>query len=167
MNAPLNPALSVVPGGLLDALGIQNTGAYPQQLTQQLVPVLDLLPWYFAERARRSGFTNQNLVAIGNAITWDVAVPPGEVWYVHQLITGVQILAADGVTIAVQAQQPNAASFLRGRPAVSRGIVEVVNASLEAFWAPPGTQFQTVVLANTAPSAASVGGWVYYTPFRR
>jgi len=74
------PPLTTRPEGLLDLLGLQNNGAYPQHLAyQQLVPTLDLLRWYLEAQA---DFINTTVTcnASGFHTGTDLTVPNGEHW---------------------------------------------------------------------------------------
>lgn len=70
------------PSGLLDLLLAQQQGRNPNALTDNVQPVIDLTPFYSADRleATNTSFT-ATAVGSGNTIT----VPAGEVWALTSL----------------------------------------------------------------------------------
>lgn len=56
-------SLNELPIGLLDFFGIKSMGQYPQQLGQQVVPVMDLLRWYADQRSLEIRTTAVTIVA--------------------------------------------------------------------------------------------------------
>lgn len=50
-----SPPINLIPSGLLDFFGIKNGGEYPQSLSNQLQPVLEMMRWYVAANALEVG----------------------------------------------------------------------------------------------------------------
>lgn len=81
-----------LPRGLLDFLGIRSGGRYPQQLSEQLLPMMDLGSWYKSANVFQLQCVGETAVANTNAglftfITPTPAfatftVPQDEVWIV-------------------------------------------------------------------------------------
>lgn len=87
------PPLTTRPEGLLSMLGLQTNGRYPQHLAEaNLVPQLDLLPWYLESRAEiqsQQGVSNLSTLGQFHAL---YTVPAQEVWVLLQFT--VQVTAA-------------------------------------------------------------------------
>lgn len=96
--SPLGPApLTERPQGLLDLLGIQSGGRYPQHFTEQLLPVFEIGYWYQQwqkEVVEGPSTTFTNLATMFQIFT----VPDGQVWLVHQV--NIRSLASVAGTVA-------------------------------------------------------------------
>lgn len=81
------PPLTARPEGLLDSLGIQSGGRYPQHLATDLIPTYELGAWY---REFTQLFTTVSIpatpYAIATATDYDagIQVPAGELWIVNR-----------------------------------------------------------------------------------
>jgi len=105
------PPLTSRPEGLLDLLGLQNNGAYPQHLAyQQLVPTLDLLQWYLEAQA---DFINTTVTpnSVGFHTGTDLTVPAGEHW-VMLAATAVATTGATPSTVCFARTNSSGGSIL-------------------------------------------------------
>jgi len=75
------PPLTTRPEGLLSMLGLQTNGSYPQHLAyEQLLPSLDLLPWYLESRAEIQSASDVTVATSPNSFGALFTVPQQEVW---------------------------------------------------------------------------------------
>ena len=75
------PPLTTRPEGLLSMLGLQTNGSYPQHLAyENLVPQVDLLPWYLESRAEIQGARAAFTAAAVGDFQALYTVPTQEVW---------------------------------------------------------------------------------------
>jgi hypothetical protein len=90
--------MSVIPNGLLSMLQIKNDAKYPQALSDELLPVLDLVDWYcqtnaeFVSQSTTPGAANNVVVTLAS-----LTVPASELWFVNSYIA--QITAGAGGTV--------------------------------------------------------------------
>jgi len=83
------PPINRLPDGLLDFLGIRSGGRNPQNLTEQLLPTLDLTRWFkdvqqFVDTANLDPLianTNAGLIPLTNLVNAGL-VPQNECWFV-------------------------------------------------------------------------------------
>lgn len=71
-----------VPQGFLDALGIKSTGTNPNQLSEDVRPVVNLIDFYLASRYE-TVIASGNITNNGDIISLDV--PAGEAWAMQTL----------------------------------------------------------------------------------
>lgn len=111
------PPLNLQPAGLLDFLGIKNGGRYPQHLSTDLVPTLELLRWYVAANSIEIGSvspafqlvanegTTTHLIAATQPVNFSVGgtlmVPQTEYWYIDRWSVNWFINAQAGASIRV------------------------------------------------------------------
>jgi len=82
------PPLNVQPLGLLDAFSIKNGGEYPQHLSAQLQPVLDLVKWYDETNGVDYMMTSDGVFATqGNATIGFNSSTPADLPLVGGLVT--------------------------------------------------------------------------------
>lgn len=99
-------AISKIPAGLLGFLGIKNTGQYPADLANQLVPTWDLARLYYGYEFRYNGLIS-TINAVGQSVI--IQVPIGEVWLVHDYSIAVTAGAGEGATFQLCRSPPNSA----------------------------------------------------------
>lgn len=85
------PPLTARPEGLLDSLGIQSGGKYPQTLNEQLQPTYELGPWYreYEQKFRSADTGALGLTTAGTYVDTGLQVPDGEIWIVNRI--GIEI----------------------------------------------------------------------------
>lgn len=82
------PPLNLIPWGLLDFFGIKNGGRFPQQLPDQLLPVLEMFEWYLQTKAQTYSGTGTAVAASAGASTKnDVTVVSGGLTIVNGQIS--------------------------------------------------------------------------------
>lgn len=81
------PPLTARPEGLLDSLGIQSGGKYPQTLSETLLPTYELGPWYREYEQKFRGADTGALAATapGTYVDTGIQVPDGEIWIVNRI----------------------------------------------------------------------------------
>jgi len=101
------PPLTTRPDGLLSMLGIQANGNYPQHLnTDQLIPQLDLLPWYLESRAEIQSASDVTVATSPNSFVPLFTVPQQEVWVLLALTLQVSNISTP-VTIQLARARSN------------------------------------------------------------
>jgi len=90
-----DPPLTSRPEGLLDLLGIQSGGRYPQTLSPVLAPTFELGPWYseYNQTFRTSNF-DPNALGVGLYFDTGLQVPDGELWIVNRVAIALSIIMA-------------------------------------------------------------------------
>ncbi len=167
------PPLGAQPKGLLDVLRIANGGAYPQVLTPQLLPVMDLWEHYFATEALY--VAPVNLVWVTGTNTLVQIFPGVQNWrYIVGLsLAWVPAAAADlftGQLVIVDPSNSGQVPFPAQAPRVSTGgssragsVLFPADASLprlfdgwSGMWLPPGYALSLMQTngINTAGGAA-------------
>lgn len=101
------PPLTTQPEGLLDLLGLQTNGRYPQHLNSEtLQPTIDLLRWYLEDKANfktgQINYTGTPPTFVGDA---NLTVPAGEAWIPLQF--NVWSTAALATTVTHQLGRTN------------------------------------------------------------
>jgi len=81
------PPLTARPEGLLDSLGIQSGGKYPQHLLKDLQPTYELGPWYreYEQKFRGADTGAIGLTTFGTYVDTGIQVPDGELWIVNRI----------------------------------------------------------------------------------
>lgn len=104
------PPLTARPEGLLDSLGIQSGGRYPQHLNSDLQPTYELGAWYreynqtFQTASATVGTWNS-----GGLIDTGLQVPEGQIWIVNRIGCFIELNAlAAGAQLAFQLVRTNA-----------------------------------------------------------
>lgn len=85
-----------VPLGLIDFLGLQSSGGNPTVLPDQLSSILDLTPFYLANRWEALQTTTAAISTLGATVVSVLTVPAGQIWYCDQF----QIAGSTNVTAA-------------------------------------------------------------------
>lgn len=78
-----------VPFGLQSLLGSKNFGDNPAELGQVVAPILDMFPFFAAER--RTWHQDVGIVVNDNGVVNTITVPTGELWLVDSLGASVQM----------------------------------------------------------------------------
>lgn len=158
-DSPLGPApLTERPSGLLDLLGIQNGGQYPQHLASDwLLPQLDLLNFYLESQVQDLRTGNMVLNNIG--LVTGTTVPSGEAWALRNLsfVTAADLGAATlftGAFFQVRASLTASPIIQLGAAVsiVANGRLNLVYEPLTLFIAPPGAILGINVLQLTGAS---------------
>lgn len=79
------------PIGLQSLLGSKNFGENPDDLGQQVRPVVDMLPFWASQRLR---FLNAKTNSSGQQSVVEIQVPLGETWMILSVAFDVEMLAA-------------------------------------------------------------------------
>lgn len=105
------PPLTTRPEGLLDSLGIQSGGRYPQHLNPDLQPTYELGAWYREyNQTFRSQTVAPGLTPAGSYVDTGIVVPDGEIWIVNRLGCAVSWgIASNNVQGTMQLVRRNAA----------------------------------------------------------
>lgn len=157
--------VQVVPQSLLGFLQIKSQGENPNRLLTDITPTVDLTEWWRQARIEDtpSLFPGGEPQIVRNTPSAFIqlqsggvgcVVPPGQWWYVDQLM----ILIAFGAAADYARFQGAVNTFSAGAPnqwySVTPEFNDVVTARvrvaqtppmLRGFWAPPGTQFGVTV----------------------
>jgi hypothetical protein len=140
------PAISKLPLGLLDFLGIKNFGRYPTSLADFIQPVWDMLEHTSAANLTGTADTATALVGVNfNPGSGLVLVPQDELWYVPAYGSSAQFATAAGEALTAQFAM-NATTNLGGSRILGERIVLAASQRLRsnseiAYFAPPGTIF--------------------------
>lgn len=156
--------LQVFAQGLLGFLNIKNMGINPEWLINSVQPTIDLQEWWFNTQAvdLGSGATvvlPDNSTGFNAFTTPQVAVPPGEFWYITDCSIRTSALAAtDAASFSVGYIIPplNLTFQVGDRTSASgaAGVAAQGIASAHRFWLPPSA---VLAVANeTNESAASI-----------
>jgi len=131
INAPVN--------GLLSFFGLKNGGRNPQHLSEDLVPVIDLLDWYQANGAEAAASASTVINAVGFT-SLGIVVPNGEWWFVQHftVITGT-LTAGQSLSVAPMWTDATPQAVMLGgySPVLVAGDAGAVRADRN-FWVPPG-----------------------------
>jgi len=181
MNTPINR----LPQGLLDFLGIRSGGRNPQQLTEQLLPTMDLSDWYKQNASREVQVTATSLVADTSAGFFSLTVagavfevPNNEIWIMRRgtrvnwdLQLGAVTQQSDmtlvhrNVTANRWAAWPM--SDLMGYTTSSTVIVRSgLRSLLDEIWLNPGDRPQILNLGTSASALQGVTPAVYFNYVR-
>jgi|NOAtaT_7_FD_contig_51_2407701_length_933_multi_3_in_0_out_0_1 hypothetical protein len=86
--------IATPPRGLISLFGIRDMGAVPNDLSNTVVPTIDITEFALVNR-ETVGFGNVAVNAVGNwALGSTATVPPGEMWYVHSFTLTVNTVGA-------------------------------------------------------------------------
>lgn len=90
-------AINRLPTGLLGFLGIKNGGEYPKTLGTELVPTINLAPWYLQANVIALRFTPVSVSAIGfNSLA---QIPNDQAWAVVSAKMNSNAALGAGVTL--------------------------------------------------------------------
>lgn len=150
------PVIQRVPPGLLGYFGIKNGGMNPTNVSNTLLPQLDMLDWYMMGSV--SGLSTGGLVnAIG--LTTYFTVPDGEYWYVHGVTARATVAAAGRVRMRAAAAIPfvSTLNIYQAGPLAESSVAtdDVTSTIQESFWAPPGARFGLYVEGFTGAFSAA------------
>lgn len=180
MNGVLPPPpLNIQPRGLLDFFGIKNGGRFPQQLTPDLIPVVDLLTWYgmtnsiafesqlVTINASTPG-TNHPITSTG-PVDWttggNLVVPNDEVWLLLECRSRWNLSAHSGSLTdwALTIDTPNAAIFhlpMTDYVGWKDSVAAFSRAGMRAMFQPhlilPGTIFYLTSFGTTIGAGGNV-----------
>ena len=88
------------PRGLLSLLGIKSLGVNPDQLSDGVLSMLDLLDFYTLDGKQMIGQT-QNAVTVVGANYATITIPDGEIWLVYAVSSqGIVRVGGSGWTIS-------------------------------------------------------------------
>jgi hypothetical protein len=154
-----------IPSGLLGFLGIKNGGRYPQQLSDVLMPTVNMAPWYIQTNIQSRRATPVNVTAVG--FTSYLQVPAGELWAITAAQWNSNAVLGAGVSLRgfVAAAQIDGVGFagaaLGPYAAMTAGEVFVSGSTLQnPLILPPLTEvgfFASLVTAG--PVAGALQLW--------
>lgn len=133
--------LAGFPQGLLSLLGSQDFGEAPNELSQVIVPIVDLTPMYQASKQSIETTSPGNAIAGVNGTTFQV--PTGETW----IIKAADVRMAAGAGAAVSAfclvitspgPSGNAALFASEMSAVAANQIRHANLRFPGIVLPSG-----------------------------
>ena len=152
------PVISRLPLGLLQFLGIQSGGLYPQSLGNQLVPTFEELDILSSVHSQEKFDVAIPITGIGFAPS-PIAVPLNEVWYMHYC-TGIlftdateavdAILGINGPTGGPHTLPVNFTFSMAASLQRSHGISGPV-------WVPPGMSIGFIINQITGAPLAGNG----------
>lgn len=149
----MSAVVSNPPRGLYSLLGLRDMGDVPREVSAQVVTTIDISQFLLLNRET----TFSTPIPTGGAPGWkgigNVRVPPGELWYVHEL--GLEGTVGAGITgkVAVGYAENDGAPVVVG-DIQSAGAGEIIASSRTAdpFWAVPGATFPYLCLASAGGS---------------
>ncbi|HET9045165.1 MAG TPA: hypothetical protein VFN70_18550 [Burkholderiales bacterium] len=166
---PYRGVINRIPPGLLRLLGLQQLGRNPEALTGELVPVIEMREWYLISQLEALTSGPQVPAAgpqnFSQTLAPTLVVPQSEWWYVHQFSAQFTNAAAGPVAGRISATATVNGLAFRGPVTTVPAIASArTYATLDRWWAPPGTVFQvTCFLDAAAPANLSVDGNVHFT----
>lgn len=90
-------AISNFPRGFAGLVGLNDMGANPRILADQIVPVVDQTPWFLTGSREFVGATSVVTInGVGSYSFVDLEVPTGQIWYVHyaSIRSGAAVIGA-------------------------------------------------------------------------
>lgn len=156
--------ISVIPQGLLGALGLKVMGQNPPDLAEVIQPTIETLPLYLNSLART---VNRSRNGLGSSAqtSWQMTnrliVPDGETWFVHNLVMqGINNAVAASVFTNLSAGFLWRTSYARVTEerltfAGAAGVITSCSVAGEGFWAPPGAEF-IAYTGQTVDAAAAL-----------
>ncbi len=168
--AELPAIINRVPPGLLNLLGLKQTGRNPSSMAEFVQPIMELRDWYFAASQQVTTGSAVPANSAFQAVTIPITVPQDETWYVLQLSA---LLTRDAAAVATLT------AWLQynwgGGPAVrassvaesSRVGARITMEGPRGLFLPPGTTFSMLIDASAAiGAAAAVNCTLLYVPLK-
>ena len=170
-----DPGLSPVnalPEGLLDMLGVNNLGQYPNALSRAIQGQLDLLPLLMAQRTVQLLEAGPLTLTGVGATLCTTTVPANEIWYVRAYAWVGTLTAGMTATIRVwSSPYPLVAANSVDDSDVDGGATGTVGARIRAvkrnFWATSGQGFGATAIVNTGGPLNVFSALWNYVPFKR
>jgi len=150
------------PTGLLDLLRVRDRGQMPADLEAAVQGGIDLTQFYLNNQQLAVTDSIAAPAAVGFNATNDagvLAVPAGEVWFVHSFSVGVTLTAAQGIDFAAAIRTPGPVNHQLGdwdRVTPLAATLAWTRAQAP-FWALAGTIFGALVGRLTAGPMTLVG----------
>lgn len=147
--------ISQTPRGLLSLLQLGTSGDVPRDLANQVVATVELVELFLLnDRRAETGYSVAAPVVGSNFFGTPLAIPPGELWYVHQYF--VQCSPGAGAAIdmcpAIAFENTNTACPLAPYQAATANQQVRVGAD-RPFWAAAGSNFGVLVRSQTLQPA--------------
>lgn len=146
--------ISNPPRGLYSLLGLRDMGDVPKSVSGEVVSVIDTTQFLLLNRETIFSSLIPTLGTTGWKGIGSIRVPPGQLWYIHELGLESGILGA-GVAgrICLGYAENDVAPVVVSEPqGASAGEQIAVGRTLDPFWAVPGATFPYFVKANTGGS---------------
>lgn len=172
--------IQLIASGLLGFFQLKDQGN-PKVINDDVQPSLDLRDWYFmsemeAAAAAATAAINPNTVGWAPFTTpaAGIAVPQGEVWYIHNFTVSINLPLATDLAIVKPAMlwRPgtanvaildNTASPNPGGPTAGAAY----GCSARNFWAPSGAQLGMYWERASTATQLSASGFLMFTRMRR
>ena len=170
--APAYGPINALPEGLLDMLGVNNLGQYPNALDRSIKGQIDLLPLLMAQRTVQLSEAG-TLTLTGVAATLcTTTVPANEIWFVRAYAWVGTLTAGMTAKIRVwSSPYPLVAANSVDDSDVDAGASGTAGDRIRAvkrnFWATSGQGFGATAITNTGgPLNVFTANW-NYVPFKR
>lgn len=163
------------PAGLLGFLQLKNAGRNPEQLSETLLPTMDLVQWYLESDVRLNTGATAALASgtLGQQLTTTTTqvVPSNEQWILRGISIGADLVAGDAISAAPIIRDPTLGQFRLLGPFAADGVY-ADNAQFRAAWNPngdiviarPGTRFGAYTKRFLVAAPTLINCYVVYTP---
>lgn len=154
------------PVGLQSLLGSQNFGDNPSDLAQQVLPQIDLFP-FWAQQSLELAY--ETATSAGNGSIIELRVPDGKIWGMLGADFGEDMIVAND-------DCKNAIAVDKGSGGVDFAVVASINENVQAlngftycvwnppmiFWLPSGSLVRGISNSSNASSRDFSMGAIYY-----